>query len=68
MTLDLLSSGKVILILGVILSTPLYRVVRVKLSERSSNIFDGVATIVIFCLCVLNVVSATYNPFIYFNF
>ena len=68
MTLDLLSSGKVILILGVILSTPLYRVVRVTLSERSSNIFDGVATIVIFCLCVLNVVSATYNPFIYFNF
>lgn len=59
----------VLLILGVVLSTPLFRFLSQK--TKNSNVVSFVKVGGLICLFVLSVaslVSSSYNPFIYFNF
>ena len=52
---------------AIILSTPIFK----KLSEKnktSYKILSYVASIIIFILCILSLLSSKYNPFIYFRF
>lgn len=58
-----------LLIIGVILSTPLFRFLSQKTKE--SNVIGFIKVGGLICLFVLSVaslVSSSYNPFIYFNF
>ena len=59
----------ILLAFGVVLSTPLFRVLGEK--TKNSNIVGFVKSGALICLFVLSVaslVSSSYNPFIYFNF
>ena len=60
----------VLLVVGIIASTPLMK--RVKTKFNKSNIVVSavyvVAMILLFMICVSSLVSNSYNPFIYFNF
>ena len=58
-----------LLIIGVILSTPLFRFLSQK--TKDSNVIGFIKVGGLICLFVLSVaslVSSSYNPFIYFNF
>lgn len=59
----------IILVIGIILSTPLFRFLSHK--TQNSHIIGFIKVGVLICLLVLSVaslVSNSYNPFIYFNF
>ena len=60
------------LIFAVILSTPIFRVVREKASktkaENAYNYAAYIGSFLVFGLAVLALVSSKYNPFIYFRF
>ncbi|MBR1751399.1 MAG: MBOAT family protein [Ruminococcus sp.] len=59
-------------IFGVILSTPVVPFVRDKIKGKgfyaAAEYCSYTVTLVIFVLCVLSLVSSSYNPFIYFRF
>ena len=59
-------------IFGVILSTPVVPKIKEKLSGTKAMPAAGyigyTGTLVIYALCVLSLISSTYNPFIYFRF
>lgn len=62
-----MSSGKVILIMAVLLSMPLYPWARKKYAHMM-EIADPVILLSVAVLVLISVVATTYNPFIYFNF
>jgi alginate O-acetyltransferase complex protein AlgI len=57
---------------GVMLSMPVVPYIKGKLSKTkaypAAEYAGYTGTLVIFALCVLSLVSSTYNPFIYFRF
>ena len=57
---------------AVILSTPIFKVIRAKVSETPAaeayNYISYLGSLVIFALCILSLISSKYNPFIYFRF
>ena len=59
-------------VFGVILSTPIVPFIRERIKGRSfypaAEYAGYTATLFIFALCVLSLVSSSYNPFIYFRF
>ncbi len=59
-------------IFAIILSMPVFRVIRTKVSEtKCAAAYDYAAytgSLLIFGLCILSLVSSSYNPFIYFRF
>ena len=56
-------------ILGIILSTPVLTKVSKKiLTVKYGDIIRDVLIILVFVLCIINLVSGSYNPFIYFRF
>lgn len=63
-------NGKIVLVAAILLSAPVYPLLREKLSQRKlfSDVLEPIAVFVIFCLATLVTISSTYNPFIYFNF
>ena len=59
----------ILLIIGVVLCTPIFKFLNKK--TKNSNIIGFVksgALICLFVLSIANLVSSSYNPFIYFNF
>lgn len=63
------SQNILLLIIGIVLSTPLFRVLSEK--WKGSNLVDcvkAIGVIGLFVLSVASLVSSSYNPFIYFNF
>lgn len=62
-------NGRVILVIALFLSTPIFPLFMKKLeSLRLRNILEPVLATCIFLLSLIGAISATYNPFIYFNF
>ena len=64
-----LTQDLILLVIGVVLSTPLFRI----LSEKTNGsdvvgFLKAAGLIVLFVLSVASLVSNSYNPFIYFNF
>lgn len=57
-----------ILIIAVIGATPLLPKCFNHFKEKNISWIENVWVIAIFCLSILQTVSSTYNPFIYFNF
>lgn len=59
-------------VFGVLLSMPIVPFIKGKLSKTkaypAAEYMGYTGTLVIFALCVLSLVSSTYNPFIYFRF
>ncbi len=71
---DLLNNG-VILILGIVISTPIYTLISEKIENNSNNkkafSINVIATllyVICFCLSTAYLVSSGYNPFLYFRF
>lgn len=58
----------VVLILSAIGMTPLLNKVFMKLEQHGAYWVEQIWLLLVFGLSILEVVSATYNPFIYFNF
>ena len=60
------------LVFAVILSTPVFKVIRAKVSKTGAaeayNYVSYIGSLLIFALCILSLVSSKYNPFIYFRF
>ena len=53
---------------AMILSAPVIHYVCSKLNDNKCVYLKSLAVIVLFFMSLLQVVSGTYNPFIYFNF
>lgn len=66
--LDELSECIVILILAAIGMTPLIRTMFFKFKQKGLEWFEQIFIFFIFLLSIIQVVSLTYSPFIYFNF
>ena len=59
----------IVLGVGILLSTPIMRLIDNKFSTKKSYaFFKAIVLFVIFILSVANLISNSYNPFIYFNF
>ncbi|SEF86108.1 alginate O-acetyltransferase complex protein AlgI [Eubacterium ruminantium] len=62
----------VALVFAVLLSTPVFKVIRAKFEKtKSVNLYNYVAyigSLVVFALAILSLLSSKYNPFIYFRF
>ena len=67
LALTLIRENAVVLVLGIILSTPVYTFFRNKLSTRYQWI-EGAMVSSIYVLSFIYVVKGSYSPFIYFNF
>ena len=63
-----LNSTYVVLMISIIGATPLVSKVFNYFREKRLSWIEHIWLILIFCLSILEVVSSTYNPFIYFNF
>ena len=62
-------NGRVVLFIALLLSIPIFPLFMKKLeSLRLRNILEPVLATCIFLLSLIGAISATYNPFIYFNF
>ena len=48
--------------------TPIVRIASDKLKEKKLEYIESIWLLVVFSLSILEIVSSTYNPFIYFNF
>ncbi len=64
-----LKQNAVLLIIGIILSTPIIKKLGEKLkSSKIGSFVVPLVLIALFVLCVSSLVGNSYNPFIYFNF
>jgi len=63
----------IVIILGVIFSTPIRKLISVKMAQifgnnLSSKIIEPVLYVVLFIFTIMELAQTTYNPFIYFRF
>ena len=64
-----LYNSRVILLLGLLLSTPIYRFVSEKFFSRKIFLWiEPFIAILIFLVTLVLVIGSSYHPFIYFNF
>lgn len=63
-----LKSSAVVLIAGVIGATPIFRISTCKIKDSNAYFVESIWVLLIFALSIIQIVSSTYNPFIYFNF
>jgi len=61
-------SAAIILIIGIIGSTEIVKNLFIKFRETKLSFIEDIWLLILFVLSVIQVVSSTYNPFIYFNF
>jgi alginate O-acetyltransferase complex protein AlgI len=59
-----------ILVLAIIFSVPWHRIIIIKTPKTVTiaNYLNTIFMLVLFLLCISNLASETYNPFIYFRF
>jgi len=57
-----------VLLASLVGATPLVSKGFTWLRDRGQSWIESIWLLIVFCLCVFEVVSSTYNPFIYFNF
>lgn len=64
-----LYNSRIILLLGILLSTPIYRLVCDKFFSRKNFLWiEPFIAILIFLVILVLVIGSSYHPFIYFNF
>lgn len=64
-----LYNSRIILLLGILLSTPIYRLVSDKFFSRENFLWiEPFIAILIFLVTLVLVIGSSYHPFIYFNF
>ena len=66
--LEMVYAGRSILLLGVLLSMPVFPWLGKRFESRGWSVFESLFALGLFLLSLLIVVSSSYNPFIYFNF
>lgn len=66
--LKTLSSVKVMLVIALFAATPLYQKFTEKLKEKGLGQIEQIWVFIIGLLALMETISSTYNPFIYFNF
>ena len=64
----ILFTNLVLIIIAAICATPIYTALSVRLGEKRFSKIMVVVTPVLFLLCVIFMISETYNPFLYFRF
>ena len=67
----MMKSSAFVLVIGCVLSAPVYQKITGLFRTRSracEEIFRALVCISLFVISVIETVTATYNPFIYFNF
>ncbi|MBR2551124.1 MAG: MBOAT family protein [Clostridiales bacterium] len=64
----ILFTNLVLIIIAAICATPIYTALSVRLGEKRFSKLMVVVTPVLFLLCVIFMISETYNPFLYFRF
>lgn len=57
-----------VILAGILFSLPILPTLRKRLKESTFSIVETVWVLILMILSLLEVVNATYNPFIYFNF
>lgn len=70
MAKDYLSVIGFIIPIGIVLSTPIIKIIKEKLNINNNfqSILQSCITFAILILSIFSCVSSSYNPFIYFNF
>lgn len=75
LSIELILSNMIILILGIIISTPIYKVLSNKVNKINNkviktliHIFISLMIIILFIITLAYLVSNSYNPFLYFRF
>lgn len=64
----LLSSNWLPIIIGVFCATPIYKKIAERFSDKFVNELRVIALPLLFALCIIFMISETYNPFLYFRF
>ncbi|MBQ6381484.1 MAG: MBOAT family protein [Clostridia bacterium] len=64
----LLTSNLIMLIIGIFAATPLYKKVIARMQPKTVNRLRIVVFPLLFLLCIVFMISETYNPFLYFRF
>lgn len=64
----LLSTNIIPILVGILAATPLYKKVADKLKPKTVSRLKLVVFPVLFLLCIIFMISETYNPFLYFRF
>ena len=65
---EYIGATALVLIIAIIGATPLYRKLITVVEQKKMAWIESIWILVIFALSVLQLISSTYNPFIYFNF
>lgn len=66
---DNFSQNIILVVIGIVLCTPVIKLVGKKISNwKPASYFKTMGLVLLLILCVANLVSSSYNPFIYFNF
>ena len=70
MAIDYIKSIGIIIIIGIILSTPILKIIwnKIKIGINIKSEIKVFVSIIILIFSILSCISSTYNPFIYFNF
>ena len=70
MGIDYIKASGLIIVIGIIAATPIVKYLdkRININKTAKSLIKVVLMLSIFVLSVLSCISATYNPFIYFNF
>ena len=66
--IEYLSSTIFVLLIALFASTPLYKKAICSLKYKRLGWIEAIIVFCLFILSLLQVISTTYNPFIYFNF
>lgn len=67
--IDYLAQNIVVIIIGVVLCTPVVKILSTKLKKYQLFNYASVCGLIcLFALSLSSIISSTYNPFIYFNF
>ena len=64
----LLATNIITVIIGIIAATPLYKAVIRRMQPKTVSILKMVVFPLLFLLCIVFMISETYNPFLYFRF
>lgn len=61
-------SNLILLIIGIFCATPIYKSIANKFNPESVDKFKVIAFPLLLILCIIFMISETYNPFLYFRF
>lgn len=60
--------GLVFLPLGILFSFPIFKIVNVKKESKTIHTLISICYVLLLALCIMFIISSSFNPFIYFRF